>query len=108
MLSPLAGATILYNVIDSPVGIVPVTRVDPTTDRLSDDWRNESGHGSQMIERELYLKKDAPYDPEKMKGLPVSVQVIGRSYEDEKVLAMMKIVDDALGPRYFGPSAWKD
>ena len=42
-----------------------------------------------------------------MKGLPVGVQIVGKSFEDEKVVAMMKIVDDALGPRSFGPTAWE-
>ena len=51
-------------------------------------------------------KHGAPYAPEKMAGLPVGVQVVGRAWEDEKVLAMMKVVDEALGPRGFGPGAW--
>ena len=30
------------------------------------------------------------------------------SWEDEKVLAMMKVVDKALGSRDFGPAAWSN
>lgn len=48
------------------------------------------------------------YDPELMAGLPVGVQIVGRLYEDEKVLEMMRIVDEALGPakeRGFGPGS---
>lgn len=37
------------------------------------------------------------YDAEKMHGLPVAVQVVGRRLEEEKVLAVMKRVEDALG-----------
>ena len=103
-LSPLAAGTILYNVIDSPVGVVPVTRVDPTEDKLTDDWLNGPGHGSKLLEKALYHDKGAPYNPEKMKGLPVAVQVVGKSFQDEKVLEMMKVVDQALGPRDFGPT----
>ncbi|THH09917.1 hypothetical protein EW145_g1672 [Phellinidium pouzarii] len=105
-LSPLAAGTILYNVIDSPVGVVPVTRVDPAQDQLTDEWMDGPGRGSRIFENELYKSKNAPYNPEQMKGLPVAVQIVGKSYEDEKVIAMMKIVDDALGPRSFGPDAW--
>ncbi|EJD07629.1 amidase signature enzyme [Fomitiporia mediterranea MF3/22] len=107
-LSPLAAGTILYNIIDSPVGIVPVTRVDPKLDALTADWAHnpEKGSGSRILEDELYRKRNAPYDPVKMAGLPVGIQVVGKSLEDEKVIAMMKIVDEALGPRDFGPSAW--
>ena len=103
-LSPLAAGTILYNVIDSPAGVVPVTRVDPTEDKLTDDWLNGPGHGSKLLEKALYHDKGAPYNPEKMKGLPVAVQVVGKSFQDEKVLEMMKVVDQALGPRDFGPT----
>jgi hypothetical protein len=37
------------------------------------------------------------YDPVRMHGLPVGVQVIGRRLEEEKVLAVMKRIEDALG-----------
>ncbi|KLO17969.1 amidase signature enzyme [Schizopora paradoxa] len=108
-LAPLAAGTILYNVIDSPVGVVPVTRVDPAKDGLTDEWSKGPGLGSKLIESDVYRrKKNLAYDPEAMKGLPVGVQVVGKSWEDEKVVAMMKVVDDALGPRGFGPDAWQD
>ncbi len=32
-----------------------------------------------------------------MHGLPVAVQVVGRRLEEEKVLAIMKRVEDCLG-----------
>lgn len=32
-----------------------------------------------------------------MHGLPVAVQIVGRRLEEEKVLAIMKRVEDALG-----------
>lgn len=37
------------------------------------------------------------YDAERMHGLPVGVQVVGRRLEEEKVLAVMKRIEDALG-----------
>jgi Asp-tRNA(Asn)/Glu-tRNA(Gln) amidotransferase A subunit family amidase len=37
------------------------------------------------------------YDAEAMHGLPVGVQVVGGRLEEEKVLAAMKVVEDALG-----------
>lgn len=37
------------------------------------------------------------YDAEAMHGLPVGVQIVGRRLEEEKVLAIMKRVEDALG-----------
>ena len=98
----------VYNVIDSPVGIIPVTRVDPKLDSLTDEWKHnaEYGCGSRIFEQGVYHAKNASYNPIQMAGLPVAVQVVGKSCEEEKVIAMMKIVDEALGSRNFGPNAW--
>ena len=41
------------------------------------------------------------YDAEAMHGLPVGVQVIGRRLQEEKVLALMARVEDALGDDQF-------
>jgi hypothetical protein len=109
----------VYNLIDSPVGVLPVTRVDPSKDMLTTtEWPQGERGGSWLVGS----KCKANYDPVKMKGLPVGVQVrdlfdkreergteinqqiAGRKWEDEKVLAIMDVVDQALGERGFGPS----
>ena len=41
------------------------------------------------------------YDADAMHGLPVGVQVIGRRLEEEKVLACMERVEEALGDDKF-------
>ncbi|KDQ18907.1 hypothetical protein BOTBODRAFT_28382 [Botryobasidium botryosum FD-172 SS1] len=103
-LAPLAGATIFYNLLDIPVGIVPVLRVDPAKDQLTDKWRATCvNHGSKILQGKLYDGPNAPYNPEKMKGLPIGVQIVGKKWEEEKVVAVMDVVDKALGPRGFGP-----
>ncbi|EMD38846.1 hypothetical protein CERSUDRAFT_104159 [Gelatoporia subvermispora B] len=115
-LPMLAGPTILYNIIDNPVGTVPVTHVDAVLDVHTAEWSDpkaSGGHGSRIYERMLYEAgmtskfKKGYYDAKRMEGLPVAVQVVGRQWEDEKVLAMMRVVDDALGERGFGPLSWK-
>lgn len=104
-LAPLACATLIYNMINCPVGVVPVTRVDPTRDEVSDEWRAGPGNGSKLLEGEIYGPKGA-YNPSAMEGLPVGVQVAGQPWGDEKVLAIMHVVDAVLGPRGFGPGSW--
>lgn len=45
------------------------------------------------------------YDAQKMEGLPVGVQVVGRRFEEEAVLAGMRVVEEALaadGQRFHG------
>jgi Asp-tRNA(Asn)/Glu-tRNA(Gln) amidotransferase A subunit family amidase len=41
--------------------------------------------------------------------MPVSIQVVGKKWEDEKLLAMMHVVEEALGnDRRFGPGSWDE
>jgi hypothetical protein len=80
--------------------------VDPTKDQLTEDWVKGPGHGSSLLENGLYKGKKPMYEPGAMKGIPVGIQIAGRKWEDEKVLALMHVVDRALGPRGFGPLSW--
>jgi Asp-tRNA(Asn)/Glu-tRNA(Gln) amidotransferase A subunit family amidase len=105
-LAPLACATLMYNIVDSPVGVVPVTRVDPARDELSDEWRAAPGNGSKILESDVYGPKGA-YNARVMEGLPVGIQVVGQPWGEEKVLAIMHVIDAALGPRGFGPGSWR-
>ena len=109
-IASVASNSLLYNLIDHPVGTLPVTRVDPILDQLTDEWTDSKlgdGHGSPMIESMLYNGNKAVYNVEKMAGLPIGVQVVGKKWEEEKVVEMMKVVDAALGKRSFGPGSWK-
>jgi Asp-tRNA(Asn)/Glu-tRNA(Gln) amidotransferase A subunit family amidase len=36
------------------------------------------------------------YDADKMHGLPVAVQVVGQRLQEEKVLAIMEMIEEAL------------
>lgn len=69
-LSPLANGTFYYNVVESPVGVVPVTRVDPSKDKISAGWDQEctACGGSWILNRRVY---QGVYNPDMMKGLPV-------------------------------------
>lgn len=94
------------------MGVVPVTRVDAIRDRLTAEWsdpRSGTGHGSLLFESSLYRKGvlGGYYDAERMNGMPVGVQIVGRRWEDENVIEMMKVVDSALGSRAFGPGSWQ-
>ncbi|KAJ3996839.1 amidase signature domain-containing protein [Lentinula boryana] len=104
-VNSLVISTAVYNLVDSPVGIVPVTHVNGLKDQVTEAWISPGSNGrSVLMEKRLYNAAKPMYNPVDMDGLPVSVQIIGRKWEDEKVLAMMSVVDDALGPnRGFGP-----
>ncbi|KAF1955102.1 amidase signature enzyme [Byssothecium circinans] len=90
------GYTFLFNLLDYSSGIIPVTHVDSVKDQLpaSFDFKKLNG-----VAKGAYKH----YDAEKMAGLPVGVQVVGRRLEEEKVLAVMERIEDALdrnGGRY--------
>ena len=91
----LACATTQYNLIDSPVGTIPVTRVNPALDALTEEYNaaNSQGQGSSYIGYWLYRSKNPVYDVKKMEGLPVGVQIVGKKWEEEKVVEMMKVVE---------------
>ncbi|KAL7419251.1 hypothetical protein Q5752_006088 [Cryptotrichosporon argae] len=90
LLSPLATATILFNVLDLTAGVLPATRVDAARDGVPTDYLAASA-GSPTFEGRAYGAK--AYDAERMHGLPVGVQVVGRQWDDERVLAAMRIVE---------------
>ncbi|KAK3382408.1 amidase signature domain-containing protein [Lasiosphaeria ovina] len=84
------GYTFLFNLLDYTAGVLPVTHVDKARDRLPATFRLGPLNG---VARGAYKL----YDADRMHGLPVGVQVVGRRLEEEKVLAVMKRLEDALG-----------
>jgi hypothetical protein len=72
---------------------MPVTYVDKEIDSLPGDFKSTQEYAHMNdISRALHEL----YDADAMNGLPVGIQVIGRRLEEEKVLAGMKIVKEAL------------
>ncbi|KAH6853492.1 amidase signature domain-containing protein [Chaetomium sp. MPI-CAGE-AT-0009] len=84
------GYTFLFNLLDYSAGVLPITHVDKALDGLPASF---SAKNLNRVARGAYKH----YDAERMHGLPVGVQVVGRRLEEEKVLAVMKRVEDALG-----------
>jgi Asp-tRNA(Asn)/Glu-tRNA(Gln) amidotransferase A subunit family amidase len=82
------GYTFLFNLLDYTCGILPVTKVDAELDALPKEFVvNSNG-----VAKGAYKH----YDAQKMHGLPVAVQIVGRRLEEEKVLAIMERVESAL------------
>ncbi|GEM07545.1 amidase family protein [Rhodotorula toruloides] len=103
-LSVLAIGTILWNVIDSSVGLLPMTFVDASLDVPSASWweSQRASPGSALVDKRVY-GKGGVYDAQAMEGLPVGLQIVGRQYDEERVVELMKVVDQAVGMRGFGP-----
>ncbi|KAG6835791.1 hypothetical protein H0H93_014654, partial [Arthromyces matolae] len=69
------GYTVLFNLLDYTAGVMPVTHVDASRDKLPTSFKPRNS-----IERSIYKM----YNAEDMHGLPVGVQVVGKRLEEEK------------------------
>lgn len=75
---------------------MPITHVDKVLDQLPANFRFKDLNG---VAKGAYQH----YDADKMHGLPVAVQIVGQRLQEEKVLAIMEVVDEVLertGERY--------
>ncbi|KAI5292827.1 hypothetical protein KEM52_006035 [Ascosphaera acerosa] len=100
------GYTFLWNLLDYSCGVLPVGKVD----RRHDGLVAKDAKLSESRKKNVYkgwLKAAGTdnaiarggwkyYDAEKMHGLPTAVQVVGRRWEEEKVLGYMEVVEQAL------------
>lgn len=81
--------TFFFNILDYSAGVLPVTHVDRKKDQLPSDFKLSKLNG---VAQGTYKY----YDADKMHGLPVGVQIVGRRSEEEKVLKGMEVLEDAL------------
>lgn len=69
---------------------MPITHVDKTLDQLPSTFSLKKLNG---VAYGAYKH----YDATAMHGLPIGVQVVGQRLQEEKVLAIMKRIEDSLG-----------
>ena len=68
---------------------MPITHVNKVLDKLPATFQFNKLNG---VAKGAYQH----YDAEKMDGLPVAVQVVGQRLQEEKVLAIMERIEQAL------------
>ena len=68
---------------------MPITHVNSVLDKLPETFQFKKLNG---VAKGAYKH----YDAEKMDGLPVAVQIVGQRLQEEKVLAIMEKVEQAL------------
>ncbi|KAK2761319.1 hypothetical protein FQN54_001841 [Arachnomyces sp. PD_36] len=85
------GYTAQWNLLDYPAAIFPVTRVDPSIDVAETDYQplNSQDEFNHKL-----------YDPNVYRGAPVSLQLVGRRYEDEKLLEALEFIKEKTGLPY--------
>ncbi|GAA5822234.1 hypothetical protein JCM3770_005859 [Rhodotorula araucariae] len=85
-----AGYTGMFNILDVPVTVFPVTKVDPAVDVPDASFTPLNEEDQTFHDK---------YDPALTAGMPVAVQVVGRRWRDEEALALGEIVADIVGSK---------
>ena len=76
-----------WNLLDYPGVAFPVCKVDKAVDVLEKSFRPMSGQDSDN--RKLY-------DSNAFDGVPVSLQLVGRRFEDEKVIKILAFMQEKI------------
>lgn len=76
--------TSIWNLLDYPAAVFPVTHVD-----IAKDFKDPEYEPLNEMDREM----QDTYSPEQFKDAPVGLQLVGRRFEDEKVLKALEIIE---------------
>ncbi|KAJ3498103.1 hypothetical protein NLG97_g1391 [Lecanicillium saksenae] len=82
------GYTSHWNLVDYPGAVFPVTTVDVAKDPKDLSYK-------PINEQDQFIYD--MYDPEVYAGAPVGLQLVGRRLQEEKVLAALDLVEQAMG-----------
>ncbi|TVY34670.1 Acetamidase [Lachnellula occidentalis] len=84
----MPGFSTIVNLLDYSTSVLPVTKADKRIDVVDVGYTPLNSQ-----DQKVHLA----YDPEIYDGAHVAVQIIGRRFQEEKVLALTEILGDALG-----------
>lgn len=82
------GYTSHWNMLDYPGVVFPAATVDAAKDAKDTSYKPVS-------EKDQFIQD--LYDPELFAGAPVGLQIVGRRLHEEKVLAALELVEQAMG-----------
>lgn len=82
------GYTSVFNALDWAAGTIPVTRVDKAI-----DIKEEIYEARNALDKETYEN----YDPNELSGGAISIQIVCKKLQEEKVVKLMKLVSEAIG-----------
>lgn len=93
--------TAVANVLDYPACTLPMGFVNAQVDLADEPSLAKDSHGSELApitcERDGIIR--AKYDPEIYANMPVTIQVVGRKFEDEKVIGIVKMLSSLVNMR---------
>ena len=80
--------SIVWNLLHYPVGFIPITSIEES--ETKSEAYEDGGHNDKW-------SRTIRDDMEGSTGMPVGVQVVGLSHQDEAVLGVMKALDNGIG-----------
>ncbi|TPX30721.1 glutaminyl-tRNA synthase (glutamine-hydrolysing), partial [Synchytrium endobioticum] len=83
-----ASYSLLYSFLDYSAGVLPVTHVDAFVDVLAEPLDRKYN----ILEKRAYQY----YNPARSHAMPVGVQIVVGAFQEEKTLAIMTILQNAL------------
>lgn len=91
-----AAHTFMWNLLNQPIGVMPVCFFDKSKDIIPDYWPRKFKFTDIFSQSLLDKASQHWYNPDEIVGLPAGIQVIGRSNEDEKVIEAMLLIEKLL------------
>jgi Asp-tRNA(Asn)/Glu-tRNA(Gln) amidotransferase A subunit family amidase len=93
-ISHAASYTMLFNIMDYSVGVLPVTKVDREKDRIA----TRHGFWETLRSRQCLLQwiSDRWFDADLTAGMPVGIQVTAGRLSEEKTLVAMKFISTTI------------
>jgi Asp-tRNA(Asn)/Glu-tRNA(Gln) amidotransferase A subunit family amidase len=91
-----AAHTFMWNLLNQPIGVMPVTKFDLIKDKIDGIWPRRFKFSDIFKNNFLDCAAQHWYNPDKISELPIGIQIIGKSNEDEKVLQAMSIIEKLM------------
>ncbi|MCJ1389035.1 hypothetical protein MMC18_001889 [Xylographa bjoerkii] len=89
------GYTSQWNLLDYPALVFPVTKMNVRKDVQERDY-------TPMNEDDKYYY-DLYDEPERFRDAPISLQLVGRNFEDEKVIEAFEFISEKIGLPFMDP-----
>lgn len=88
------GYTSQWNLLDYPAMVFPVSQVDQEQDKAEEEYTplNKQDEWNYKL-----------YSPDKYVDAPISLQLVGRRYDDEKIFEAMELIKDSVGSLPLAP-----
>ncbi|CAM1508942.1 Fc.00g026810.m01.CDS01 [Cosmosporella sp. VM-42] len=84
------GYSVIVNVLDYPAAVLPVTTADKSVDVPDEAYEPLNDLDAKVLKS---------YDSNIYHGTPVSIQIICRRFEEEKLLSLTELLSNALSSR---------